>query len=265
MTESERRRRQGGTHFLFPFSAEAKIAVMMWRAMFYLISRHQLRYARSLQSFQSGPMRFGLETDASLQGAGGFHYEKTVTREVVRGGYAVNLGHLGFGTDSSYQNTSEFIGVILGLITLVKMGVRDVDLELRGDSISALSWSESERYSGENSTNAAMVFTLTCIAFGINVKNAIHKSGKQNWRADTLSRLGENGTSIEEAMISIGFGGVPVINLEGDPDAMALLGCCNPLRKIEGEEDFKRFWDEVRSSLVNLGADEPGPNEVRVE
>jgi hypothetical protein len=76
-----------------------------------------------------------LETDASLLGAGGFRYEILETgTEVVRGGYAVNLEHLGFGVDSSFQNASEFIGVILGLLALVKMGVKNVDLELRGDS-----------------------------------------------------------------------------------------------------------------------------------
>jgi hypothetical protein len=95
----------------------------------------------------------------------------------------------------------------LGLITLVKLGVRDVDLELRGDSTSALSWAESVKFTGKNSSNAAMVFTLTCIAFGFNVRNAIHKLGKENWRADLLSRLGEKGISIEEGMRSIGLGG----------------------------------------------------------
>jgi hypothetical protein len=186
-------------------------------------------------------------------------------QEVVRGGYAVNLIPLGFGSDPSFQSTAESIGVILGLITLVKLGVRDVDLELRGDSTSALSWAESVKFTGKNSSNAAMVFTLTCIAFGFNVRNAIHKLGKENWRADLLSRLGEKGISIEEGMRSIGLGGVPVIYLEEDPNAMTLLRCCDPLREVVREEEFKIFWDEVRSALVNLGADEQGRNCVRLE
>jgi hypothetical protein len=47
----------------------------------------------------------------------------------------VALSSFGFTDDSSYQNTAEYIGVILGLIALAKIGVRGVDVELRGDSI----------------------------------------------------------------------------------------------------------------------------------
>jgi hypothetical protein len=180
----------------------------------------------------------------------------------VKGGYAVNLTHLGFGVDSSFQNTSEFIGVILGLVAMVSMGVRNVDLELRGDSTAALSWAETEKFHGSNSANAAMVFTLICIAFGFNVRNAIHKPGEQNWRADTLSRLEEKGMSMEEGMKSIGLEGVPIVRLEENSNAMTLLRCCNPLRAVGNEEEFNDFWDEIRGALVGLGADEQGPNEI---
>jgi ribonuclease HI len=47
----------------------------------------------------------------------------------------VALSSFGFTDDSSYHNTAEYIGVILGLIALAKIGVRGVDVELRGDSI----------------------------------------------------------------------------------------------------------------------------------
>jgi hypothetical protein len=56
-----------------------------------------------------------------------------------------------------------------------------------------------------------------------------------------------------------------VIYLEEDPNAMTLLRCCSPLREVVREEEFKIFWDEVRSALVNLGADEQGRNCVRLE
>jgi hypothetical protein len=114
----------------------------------------------------------------------------------------------------------------------------------------------------KNSTNAAMVFTLVCIAFGFNIRSAIHKPGEENWRADILSRLKEKGMSMEEGMKSIGFEGVPVVQLEDNPNAMTLLNCCNPRRSIEREEEFNDFWDEIRGALVGLGADEQGPNEI---
>ena len=54
------------------------------------------------------------------------------------GASAVDLSGLRFGEDSSYQNTSEYIGAILATIGLVKMNIGSVDIEMRGASIAAL-------------------------------------------------------------------------------------------------------------------------------
>ena len=58
----------------------------------------------------------------------------------------MDLSCLGFGNYSSFWNICFFIGSILGIIDLLKLGVRKVDIELRGDSISALTWAHVERY-----------------------------------------------------------------------------------------------------------------------
>ncbi len=81
-----------------------------------------------------------------------------VGSEASLGGCAVNLRELGFGTDSGYQNTAEFIGAILSLIGLLQMGIRDVAIEVRGDSMAALTWTIKGRTKGDLATNAAMVF-----------------------------------------------------------------------------------------------------------
>ena len=56
------------------------------------------------------------------------------------GGSAISITGLAFGDDSSYQNLSEFIGATLGMIGLIKLGVKGVDVSMRGDSVSALTW-----------------------------------------------------------------------------------------------------------------------------
>jgi hypothetical protein len=178
-----------GAHARISVSPDARLAIVMWRAMFFLMSRHDSRFARSLQSFRNKPFRIGLQTDASLTGAGGFFFERMEDgTEVVKGGFAATLVPLGFGCDSSFQNCAEFIGIILGLLALALMGVRDADLEIRGDSMSALAWASTSCFRSSTATKPSMVFTLVCIAFGFNIREATHISGRANWQADILSR-----------------------------------------------------------------------------
>ena len=47
--------------------------------------------------------------------------------------------------------------MVLGVLTLVKLGVRGVDVVVRGDSTTALSWVEKEKVSGKAAMNAALV------------------------------------------------------------------------------------------------------------
>jgi hypothetical protein len=115
-------------HAVIGLSVEAEISISMWRAMFYLMSQHEKRLAKALQTFLPTPLRMGLEM-------GGLLYRTDAGDEIVLGGYAVDLIPLGFGVDSSFQNTSEFIGIILGVIALVLAGARDIDLEVSGDSM----------------------------------------------------------------------------------------------------------------------------------
>ena len=54
------------------------------------------------------------------------------------GGSAIDLRFLEFQEDSSFQNLSKFLGIILGIIGLTKLGFSYRDIELRGDRKSEL-------------------------------------------------------------------------------------------------------------------------------
>ena len=121
-------------------------------------------------------------------------------------GGAVYLRGFGFGSDSSFQNTAEYIGCILGVVGLVLLGVRDADIEILGDSIAALTWAETERARGQLVTNASMVFTLLSIRFNLDVKKGVHISGEDNWRCDRLSRLEDFAVDrVHKALIAMGM------------------------------------------------------------
>jgi hypothetical protein len=132
------------------------------------------------------------------------------------------------------------------------MGVRDADIEVRGDSVAALTWAETERPRGQLVTNAAMVFTLTCICFNLDVKKGVHISGEDNWRCDRLSRLGESKTEISEALEAMGLSEVGVIDLQGSKQVEVLLACCDPARDLGGEEVFLEYWGAIRGALSEI-------------
>lgn len=221
--------------------------------MLYLVSFDEQRYTRRMDSFQPERLEYIVEFDASLTGAGVLWYKRLSDgTEVSMGGSAVDLRGLGFGSDSSFQNTAEYIGCIIGMAGLALLGVRDTDIEIRGDSVAALTWAETERPRGYLVTNASMVFTLLSISFGLDVKKGVHISGEENWRCDKLSRIGEHGGKASEVLDEMGLGQTAVVNLQDNIQVQKLLAGCHPGRSLEGEEVFLQFWGEVRDALKEI-------------
>jgi hypothetical protein len=74
------------------------------------------------------------------------------------------------------------------VIGQVVLGWAGRNVALRGDSVTALTWAITERPRGVKITNAAMVWTLLCIAADVNVKEVTHIAGTANLNCDRLSR-----------------------------------------------------------------------------
>ena len=208
-------------HVQFYPLEEAQRAIRGWRAMLYLVSFDEQQYTRRIQSFLPEQLLYIIGLDASLSGAGVLWYKRRVDgAEESIGGSAVDLRGFGFGSDSSFQNTVEYIGCILSLIGLTLLGIRDVDVEVRGDSVSALRWAETERPRGELVTNASMVVTLLGINFDLDIKKGVHISGDDSWRCGQLSRINETGKEIRETLQGMNLCETPIINLQENQQVM---------------------------------------------
>jgi hypothetical protein len=155
-------------HALFNLTSTAKVAIQCWRAMLCLVRHREVEFTRTMESFVPTTPVSIAEFDASLSGAGHIWYDLVDGAEVARGVSAVDLTFLGFVTDSSYQNLSEFIGVILAVMGQVTLGRGRPEhrrsLALRGDSVTALTWSITERVRGSIVTNASMVWRTNACA-----------------------------------------------------------------------------------------------------
>ena len=166
------------------------------------------------------------------------------------GASAVDLRHLAFTTESRFQNVCEFIGSIVGILGLVRLGVRGVDIEIRGDSMSALTWAQKERTRGSQVTNAAMVYTFVCVSYGIEAKVATHISGEENFRCDQLSRISESGRTVEGVLLGLGLEGVRNLKLEGDSRVLQLIECCRPSEPFKNEVDYISFWHKIVEAIA---------------
>lgn len=124
------------------------MAIIFWRAILFLVRYDEERFRKPLASFADVPSTYIIQFDASLSGAGVLWFERCDGTEVCLGGSIVDIRFLGFKEYSAYKNLCEFIGVILGVLGLVKLGVKDKDIEVRGDSVSALTWVETGRHRG---------------------------------------------------------------------------------------------------------------------
>ena len=245
----------------FTVTDEAKLAIRLWRTMLVLVRFDEVRYSRPMRSYVREVPTYIVEFDASLHGVGILWYKRMNNAEVCMGGSAISILGLTFGNDSSYQNLCEFIGATLGMIGLVKLGVKGVDVTMRGDSVSALTWVSTERYRGANVSNASMVFTMLCIMQELVVKESVHISGTDNHKCDALSRLAESGKSVGDVMRRIGLGCSREVDLQNCQQVQHLLASCDPVITFESESDFAHYWGGIRNALEGLVSEGQGKGE----
>jgi hypothetical protein len=112
-------------------------------------------------------------------------------------------------------------------------------IAVRGDSVAALSWIERERFSGKLVGNAAMIYVVQAIAWGIRVEQVTHLPAEQNTAADYLSRINEGGRTLEGFRKKFPqFKDAPVV----DTKPSGLVPLCDPQLDIGSDAKFTAFW-----------------------
>jgi hypothetical protein len=120
---------------------DARISLLVFRALFTLAMTHEDIFARPLFSFCPRCPEWIIEFDASLFGGGVIVHKVGPDQcETRLGACQFSLYSLDFQGDSSFQNTSEFLAGIVGLMLAIRLGCSGASVCFRGDSISALTW-----------------------------------------------------------------------------------------------------------------------------
>jgi hypothetical protein len=233
----------GGMQNRFAFkslkSMGARIAVWMWRAMLCLLHLNEATFGRTLDSFRPRPAEVMVEFDASLSGFGLVISDMREGR-LLGCGSALFPFHL--GEQSRWQNSAEFIAIVIAIISLVQLGYSNVGIKVRGDNVSSMKWGKEEHFTSVLCFSAALVFILLSVAFNISIVETEHVPGEENVICDAMSR----GYRPED----LGVSRDETLNLESKAVKLG-LALCDPTKEIESQDAFMDLWHSTQD-LIGL-------------
>lgn len=231
---------------LVHLGGEAKVTIRFFRAMIAIAAcstTGALHLARPFKTFLRLPACHVVEFDASLSGLGLLFY--TIAEEGFEVPVAhaqVDIGTLGFGEDSSFQNTAEFIGGVVALRGLWMLGMHRDTVLFRGDSISALTWIEKVGAKSDRAIPASLVFAYQSLFYGFAGIRTEHQAGVDHVLADSRSRKG--------TLSDLGpaWAGQPELDLK----ATQLLELCRPGRSLTSTDELVHFLCLVKREVLSV-------------
>jgi hypothetical protein len=150
--------------------------------------------------------------------------------------------------DSSFQNSVEFIAVVLGFAGIAKCGVSNAEVAIRGDNMSSLSWSLHESFKSPRVRNAAVVYTFIGIDFDLRTSEADHVAGVTNTTTDGWSRFYTDPHDI-------GYSPSDMLFDQGCPILASLLQLLDPTHNaLETESTAIPFIREAGLAVSSLAA-----------
>ena len=232
------------------WTADAKLAVLIWRASLVLLHLYEREYSLPLDYFRAHDVTYEIEYDASLTGIGYLLFRLDAGRRAD----LVGCGSVRFPfhceSKSDYQNTCEFIAVLVGVLNLAQLGIRDTSIRLCGDSTTSLSWGLEGHFRGKLCQRAALIYILATTLFNIVVTEAVHIPGTSNVTCDLLSR---HKTTAEQLGIDYRI----ITDLTSSTALHALLELSDPTSTslLDDESTFRTFWRRTHSLLLQLSHD----------
>ena len=227
-------------HVKIKLPDDAVNTINLWRCFFTYLEINPKKYERAISSFVCRPPTVFLEYDASLGGAGIILSRKIADGTEEDWKVIQQDFHYRISGQSGYQNTVEFIGIVLGVVALSCLGFRDESITIRGDNKSSLKWGLTENYKSLTCRRAALVLTTVSIKYNITISDQIHIAGETNVRCDKLSR----GYSTPR---ELGFRDDQVITF---PVLEKVNKFCDPTINTTSEYQVSMMWNELRELML---------------
>lgn len=225
-------------------SSAARADVCIWRA--FLIASHfdPVRVARPIESFQPRSASVVIEYDSSLTAfAVGVSILSPDASAQLRA-FAVATSPFAPTCEAKFQNTYEFLAVLLGLLLMHRLNLRSCAYSLRGDSVSSLTWAATDRTASSLARRANIGFTLLASEIDAVVADTVHVPGTLNTVYDGLSR----GVSAADA----GLDPALQVHLHADHPYLQYLALCDPTAPLSTLADHLALAANFTNILSSL-------------
>jgi hypothetical protein len=229
-------------HVSIRLTTDTKRCILLWRMFLCVLELDRTEFTRPLESFRTSfPLSHPItvEYDASLYGIGIIFFSTAMGREEPLWVTQIKLP-FPLSNDSSFQNTVEFIAVVMAVACLVFKGVSPLLLNLRGDNTTSLKWGTSEVFRRGRSRATAMCFTALGITYDFHILASEHLAGVDNKRCDSLSR-----PALHVSPHDLGFLETQIIPFHSIPSLEALLLLCDPTLDTTSDDVFYSHWRSV--------------------
>ena len=224
-------------------SALALCDIAMWRAYLLLLHAEILPAARPMESFRATPPQYVIEYDASVTGlaAGVSSLSPDGIKTLLRFA-AVPVPFLTL-QDSSYQNTCEFLAVILGLLVASLLGLAHFRYRLLGDSKALLAWALHGRSNSQRERRGNITLSMILLHIDATIADTVHVPGVDNVVYDGLSR--------DIPAARLGVDPSLQLHLTSDSPFNRIFQLCNPLLPIASPDDHFLLSTSVLSLLTS--------------
>jgi hypothetical protein len=166
--------------------------IELWIQQLILVKLDVKGWGRNFDTFKLLKSDVIMEFDAGLEGFGMGLYD--INTNILMYGfqfYEVNLFNIINGSsiqNSSFQNSMEFIAVVLGLFWIISLDLPFRNLTVRGDSTVALYWSRKQVFRSRFCDKAVLVFSQLQHKYHFNIVSSVHIKGADNCLCDSWSR-----------------------------------------------------------------------------
>lgn len=223
----------------------AKTEIIVWRTFLIISHFDEQRLQRPIETFRPRPPSVLFEYDASLSmlSVGMSLYNATTKTATLIAYVAIPLPFPPT-SDSSKQNTFEYLAVFTGLLLAASYSFKNFAYRLMGDSIASLTWTHKDRAPSVLAHRANIALTLLSATIDATPIELQHVPGVDNVVYDGLSR-GKTG----------GFVGLdPLLQIHTTPSHpfVHLLQLCDPDLPLSGALEHAAFSSHLLTLFSTL-------------